>query len=1209
MGSWEEDDRVNIGTDDEMIIRGFRRSYPKIILTWIGVILSCGLLLAVLSWRRRIFMKFTHKRCSLATAEKVLLIDCYNQQFVEKVERPTDSTLSSKQYTYFFNKKIKYIWDQQQVKFYKVSGLQIKNCASFHKLADGLHTTEAVFRLQHYGRNSIFVEVQPVLKLVLREIRSPFYIYQMFIVVVWMIQVYYQFALCIVLLSIISITATVWETRKQSRALKEAVRTDAIVTLLRDGKEVQKSSDELVPGDVIVLPETQFIMVCDAVLLSGNCVVNESMLTGESTPITKVPIANDISSHYDTANNKRNTLFCGTEVLHSRNVDGSGIKAIVYRTGFSTAKGELVRAILFPKPVNFKLYTELFKCMIIFFVLGIPPIIYTSIIWVHLGAYTRDTIIIVVDVLTFLVPPVLPAVLTSINAHAQRRLRKHGIYCLNSRYINFCGGLDVVCFDKTGTLTEDSLDISGVVPIDDGRFERAVKHLNHLPNSPLMKAMATCHSLSKVNGKLLGHTVDVKIFEAIGWDLEEPDFGDQVPFERVPPRIVYPQPTETSPYQPASAIAVVRQFPFESLLRRMSVVAKSQGSRHFEVYLKGAPELVSSLSKPETVPDNFKEVLEFYTRQGFRVLGIGNKVLPDDFVWDDVLRLPREELECDMQFQGLIVLQNRLKPETVPTLNVLKAADIRTIMVTGDNLLTAITVARDCGMIEEYDSVISVQASIVGTESSKMDDKPRLQIHYNYAKLPGFSEKLNMVQNGMIDDICAPTIENSNYHLAMEGTTFNLIRLHNTQLLDKMVLKGTIFARMLPEHKLYLIETLQNLGHQVGMCGDGANDCGALKTAHAGVSLSVAEASVASPFTSTQQNIQCIPMVIREGRATLSATFGAFRYMTCYCFVLLAAVLIMFWDGQKPSDGGYVVIDIVLNLLPPILFGSTEAFPGLVKRAPTRSIISFLPQFSMFSFMIIQIGVYVLAYEYCLMQPWYEPFVYNKTMTHTPAASHSGTAILSVNMMSYVIAAVIFAPGPPYRKNFTSNKTYLVVVFAEFLLVTYFTIYPADSVARFINLKHAPFIEFHLLLYVLSLANFIISYIWEIFFIQGFLFDYVVPAIRRFRGPIHKFEKLQLQMASNKKWPPVSHYETTFLRDEFGDDEIDACVTRSSIKRLQLRRQSSDIRNSVRVGLKLSKSESIDERAEETVAFVTFKEGRSNTFQTGTSISNEQNFV
>ncbi|GIY93161.1 probable cation-transporting ATPase W08D2.5 [Caerostris extrusa] len=414
---------------------------------------------------------------------------------------------------------------------------------------------------------------------------------------------------------------------------------------------------------------------------------------------------------------------------------------------------------------------------------------------------------------------------------------------------------------------------------------------------------------------------------------------------------------------------------------------------------------------------------------------------------------------------------------------------------------------------------------------------------------------------------------------------------------------------MLPEHKLNLIETLQSLGHQVGMCGDGANDCGALKTAHAGVSLSVAEASVAAPFTSTQQNIQCIPQVIKEGRAALAATFGAFRYMVCYCFVLLAAVLIMFWDGQKPSDGGYVIIDIVLNLLPPIIFGSTHAYPGLVKRPPTRSIISFLPQFSMFSFMLIQIGVYVLAYEYCLMQPWYEPFIYDKDRTHLPAASHSGTAILSVNMMSYVIAATIFSPGPPYRKNFFSNKLYTGVIVVEFLLVSYFTIYPADSVATFINLKRAPFIEYHLTLYALSLANFIISFLWEIYFIQGFLFEYVVPALRRWKGPIHKFEKLQLELASNSKWPPVGRYEITTVRENFNDEDAEvANSSRRSSRRHDWMRRSSELRHSMLVGLKLAKADSVEEEPEETVSFVTFREGRSRV-RTGTSFSSDQNFV
>ncbi|XP_054717566.1 probable cation-transporting ATPase W08D2.5 [Uloborus diversus] len=391
------------------------------------------------------------------------------------------------------------------------------------------------------------------------------------------------------------------------------------------------------------------------------------------------------------------------------------------------------------------------------------------------------------------------------------------------------------------------------------------------------------------------------------------------------------------------------------------------------------------------------------------------------------------------------------------------------------------------------------------------------------------------------------------------------------------------------------------------MCGDGANDCGALKTAHAGVSLSVAEASVASPFTSTRQNIQCIPTVIREGRATLAATFGAFRYMVCYCFVLLSAVLILFWDGQKPSDGGYVLIDIVLNLIPPILFGSTHAFPGLVKRPPTRSIVSFLPQFSMFSFIIIQIGVYVIAYEYCLMQPWYQPFIYDRDHTHTPAASHSGTAILTVNMMSYVIASVIFAPGPPYRKSFLSNKLYVGVVTVEFLLVSYLTIYPAEVLSKFINFKPAPFIEYHLVLYLLSLANFIVSYIWEVFFIQGILFEHVVPALRRLRGPIHKFEKLHRQLKASSKWPPVGRYELSNIRDAYGKDEPDTAISRHSSWRQHWARQSSELRHSMMVGLKLAKnSEPVDEAPEEVMSFVTFKDGR-HRFQP--SMNNGQDFV
>jgi len=79
------------------------------------------------------------------------------------------------------------------------------------------------------------------------------------------------------------------------------------------------------------------------------------------------------------------------------------------------------------------------------------------------------------------------------------------------------------------------------------------------------------------------------------------------------------------------------------------------------------------------------------------------------------------------------------------------------------------------------------------------------------------------------------------------------------------------------------------------MCGDGANDCGALKTAHAGISLSDAEASVASPFTSKQADIRCVPTLMKEGRAALVTSYGVFKYMAGYSMTQFLSVCIVYW--------------------------------------------------------------------------------------------------------------------------------------------------------------------------------------------------------------------------------------------------------------------------------------------------------------------------
>jgi cation-transporting P-type ATPase 13A2 len=106
--------------------------------------------------------------------------------------------------------------------------------------------------------------------------------------------------------------------------------------------------------------------------------------------------------------------------------------------------------------------------------------------------------------------------------------------------------------------------------------------------------------------------------------------------------------------------------------------------------------------------------------------------------------------------------------------------------------------------------------------------------------------------------------EDTDYQLAVTGEIFRwMLEFGVIETVQRMLVKGVIFARMSPDEKAELVERLQSLGYTVGFCGDGANDCGALKTADIGISLSEAEASVAAPFTSRTPDISCVLEVIR----------------------------------------------------------------------------------------------------------------------------------------------------------------------------------------------------------------------------------------------------------------------------------------------------------------------------------------------------------
>lgn len=124
-------------------------------------------------------------------------------------------------------------------------------------------------------------------------------------------------------------------------------------------KPLTISSAELVPGDIFVVPDNA-AMPCDAILLNGSCIMNESMLTGESVPVLKNSLPyGEIT--YSAQEDKQYTLYAGTQCIQTRFYKGNVVLALVTDTGFATVKGDLIRSMLFPKPSNFKFYVDSFK--------------------------------------------------------------------------------------------------------------------------------------------------------------------------------------------------------------------------------------------------------------------------------------------------------------------------------------------------------------------------------------------------------------------------------------------------------------------------------------------------------------------------------------------------------------------------------------------------------------------------------------------------------------------------------------------------------------------------------------------------------------------------------------------------------------------------------------------------------------------------------
>ncbi|XP_072266259.1 probable cation-transporting ATPase 13A4 [Pyxicephalus adspersus] len=733
---------INPGEDNEMELLGFKSETWRQVFCIFGYIFSLGFLRLIFYWKPEWDVYFHCVPCDLEKADIILLRStdefknyCKKRIFWIHPFATGDKDISDpfmdgisvigKALIKPENKvrclrvqKIRYVWNNLEKKFQKIGILEDKySCSDIHThFGSGLKQDEQEIRKQVCGFNTIDVEVTPILKLLFKEVLNPYYVFQAFSLSLWFATGYTEYAAILVVITLLSIAATVYTLRKQSVKLHRMVAShnNTMVTALRQNGVVEETeSQNLVPGDVMILTGKKFYLPCDSVLLTGSCVVNEGMLTGESVPVMKTSLPNVDSSlawkEYSGEDYKRHVLFCGTEVIQAQRNNKDFVKAVVLRTGFNTAKGDLVRSILYPKPVNFKLHRDAIRFLIGLVLISLVGVIYVAIVNTKNNGSTTYTVLWCFLLVTVSIPAALPASLTVCILYSQTRLKKNNIFCLSAQRINMCGQLNIICFDKTGTLTEDGMELWGIVP-SGGTLFQDVHYFtpgNNLPWNPLLGAMVSCHSLIVLDGTLQGDPLDMKMFKRTGWYLQDSNTETKEGEVSTPFIIIKPGPEAEK--VPVEGMAILHQFPFSSSLQRMSVIAQVIGNDEQLVFMKGAPEMVIQFCKPETVPLSFVNELEYYTLQGFRVIALAYKMI--ELNGQTLLQnFDREDVESNLVFLGLLIMENKLKPETKPVLQELMAANIRTVMITGDNLQTACTVGKSSGMVLNGSSLIVIEA-------------------------------------------------------------------------------------------------------------------------------------------------------------------------------------------------------------------------------------------------------------------------------------------------------------------------------------------------------------------------------------------------------------------------------------------------------------------------------------------------------------------
>lgn len=662
---------------------------------------------------------------------------------------------------------------------------------------DGLTPGEAAERLREFGRNELPERKPPtLLQVFLHQFASPLiYILLVAGVIALLMQDYKDavFIFAVVLINAVIGTAQEWQAEQSAHALQTMIKVRARVR--RAGHQLWIDSEEVVPGDVLVLESGDRVPADMRLLQVNNLTLDEAFLTGESQGVVKraepIPAETPLSERVNMA-------YAGSTVLTGRGL------GVVVATGAYTEVGKIARVIKEEEGAKAPLVIrmERFARQISLIVLGFAGLL--GVISFSRGEPLNEVFILVVAMAVSAIPEGLPVAMTVALSLATRRMAKRHVIVRKLAAVESLGSCTLIASDKTGTLTVNQQTVKEIVLPEGSEILISGQGYNDegeaslRTGEPLSEAYAVRLRAMAVDAILCNEATFVREdghwkYSGDSMDVALLALAAKLGLSNQDVRREHPK---------------LAEIPFESEKRYSAVLYATPSGRRLVV--KGAVETVLGFcervrlleGEQPLAAEALAEMAMRKAREGYRVLALAGK----DLGPGDAHALSEADLQ-GMVFEALLCFIDPLRPEAKEAVETAHRAGVKVVMITGDHPATALAIARELGIAETQEEVITGQElAEIGTP-----------------EVPEFYETIR---------------------------------------------HKTVFARVTPEQKLQIVDGFIRLGEFVAVTGDGVNDAPALKKANIGVAMGSGTdiAKDTATLIITDDNFASIVAGIEEGR-------------------------------------------------------------------------------------------------------------------------------------------------------------------------------------------------------------------------------------------------------------------------------------------------------------------------------------------------------